>query len=486
MPSACGTQSPTICTVAGNVVSVLAGGNCAISAAQAGNLNYTAAMTLVQYVTVNQGSQIIAFPAPPTPIAYAANQTFSVAATGGASGNPVVFSSSTNPVCTVSGSVVGIVKAGTCTIAASQAGNAQYNAATAVGQTVVINKANQTIAFDPLPSRPLGSGIFTLSATASSGLTVTFTSRTTGKCTVASGTVTLVATGTCTIRAAQSGNVNYNAAPVVDQSFGITAGGLTGQVIGGFNPATPIPYQPAPSNTFTLTATGGGSGNPVTFTSSTASVCTTGGTNGATVTVQTAGTCTLNANQAGNASYSAAAQVSVNVVIDKAGQTITFATLADKQEGDVPFTVSATATSTLAVAFSSTTPTVCTVAGNTVTLLAAGTCSVKADQGGNGNYLAAPSVTRSFTVNGVAKVYFIHADHLGTPRAITKSSDNAKVWEGRLWAHLEERGRVQKSSWDLEFQVLFVPHFRFTTLKKMLSNLLMLLKKPRRCCYDFI
>ena len=49
--------------------------------------------------------------------------TGTLAATGGASGNPVVFSSSTTGVCTVAGSSVTYVGAGTCTVLATQAGN---------------------------------------------------------------------------------------------------------------------------------------------------------------------------------------------------------------------------------------------------------------------------------------------------------------------------------------------------------------------------
>lgn len=63
---------------------------------------------------------------------------FSVAATGGASGNPVTFSSTTLPFCTVSGSMVTLVAAGTCTIAGNQAGNATYTAAPTVTQSFTV------------------------------------------------------------------------------------------------------------------------------------------------------------------------------------------------------------------------------------------------------------------------------------------------------------------------------------------------------------
>ncbi len=89
-------------------------------------------------------------------------------------------------------------------------------------RTFTIARAIQTIAFGPLPDRAVGTPPFPVTATASSGLTVTFSA--TGPCTITltGATVTLTgATGTCTVTARQSGNSNYNAAPDVLQSFKI-------------------------------------------------------------------------------------------------------------------------------------------------------------------------------------------------------------------------------------------------------------------------
>jgi hypothetical protein len=82
-------------------------------------------------------------------------------------------------------------------------------------------------------------------------------------------------------------------------------------------------------------------------------------------------------------------------------QTISFAGLASRALNQSPFTVSATATSGLAVTFTTTTPAVCTSGGTngtTITLVATGTCSVVANQAGNAAFNPAPAVTQSFTV----------------------------------------------------------------------------------------
>jgi len=80
-------------------------------------------------------------------------------------------------------------------------------------------KTPQTISFGPLPAISLRTPPFSLSATATSGLAVSFVSLTPAVCSVSSGTVTLESGGTCTLRAQQAGNSAYSAAPNVDQSF---------------------------------------------------------------------------------------------------------------------------------------------------------------------------------------------------------------------------------------------------------------------------
>src|SRR6266498_3228580 len=69
---------------------------------------------------------------------------------------------------------------------------------------------------------------------------------------------------------------------------------------------------------FAASATGGASGNPVTFTAGPSSVCTSGGTNGSTITIAGAGTCTVTAHQAGNSSYAAATDVPQSFTVNPA------------------------------------------------------------------------------------------------------------------------------------------------------------------------
>ncbi len=86
-------------------------------------------------------------------------------------------------------------------------------------------------------------------------------------------------------------------------------------------------------------------------------------------------------------------------------QTITFGTLPNRGLGDSPLTVSASASSGLPISFSTLTPSVCKINGATVTLLGAGTCTLRAAQAGNPSYGAATSVDRSFVVSTNRPVY---------------------------------------------------------------------------------
>jgi hypothetical protein len=108
------------------------------------------------------------------------------------------------------------------------------------------------------------------------------------------------------------------------------------------------------------------------------------------------GTCTIVASQAGNDIYGAAKESRSFKVLPRS-QSITFPAIADQTVGKL-LTLKATASSKLAVSFASTTTAICKVTGTTASMLAAGTCTIKATQPGDLVYAAAPPISRSFTV----------------------------------------------------------------------------------------
>jgi hypothetical protein len=90
--------------------------------------------------------------------------------------------------------------------------------------------------------------------------------------------------------------------------------------------------------------------------------------------------------------------VAGSITVSKAASTITFAQPATPVTyGVAPISLSASASSGLAVAFTAAGP--CSVSGTTLTVTSAGSCVVTANQAGNANYSAATAVAHTIVVN---------------------------------------------------------------------------------------
>jgi gliding motility-associated-like protein len=375
---------PSVATIAGNIVHIVSAGTSVITASQAGNSLWNPATDVQQTLTVNKADQTISFSTLSSKTCGDADFSLSASASSGLS---VSFTSSNPAVATIAGNVVHIAGAGISVITALQAGNANYNAAPDVQQTLTVNKANQTITFSVLPAKTYGDADFSLSATSSSGLNVTFAGDNPAVATVTGNTVHIVASGTAVITASQAGDANYNAAADVQQTLTVIKANQT------------ISFSALPTKVYgdadlTLSATAS-SGLSVTFASGNTAVATVIGTS---VHIVGAGTSVISASQAGDANYNAAPDVLQTLTVSKANQTISFTALPAKTFADADFTISATASSGLSISFSSGNTAVATVTGNTIHIVGAGAAIITASQAGNINYNAAPDVQQTLTV----------------------------------------------------------------------------------------
>ena len=158
---------------------------------------------------VKNQAQTVSFGAAPTLWLHG---TATVSATA-SSGLAVIYFTYSQSVCTVQSEtgLVTALTAGDCIIAARQDGNDTYGGAEATQTVHVSVDPNQTVSFGTAPALSLFSTA-TVSATASSGLPVTYSSQTPSVCTVdgSTGLVTdLTATGACVIEAYQAGTASY-------------------------------------------------------------------------------------------------------------------------------------------------------------------------------------------------------------------------------------------------------------------------------------
>jgi hypothetical protein len=255
-------------------------------------------------LTVNAAAQTITFGSL-SQVAYSPSGTVTLTATSNL-GLPISYASSNLGVATVSGNTVTIVGAGTTTITASQAGDANNLAAADVPQLLTVTKATQIITFGGISSKAIGTdpSTFTLGATASSGLTVSYSSSNPSVATVSGNTVTLVGGGTTVITASQAGDSNYQAANDATQNLVVTAP----QTI-TFGPLASVTFGSLP---FTLTGTTS-SGLPITYFSSSPSVASISGN---ILTITGVGSATITATQSGNSAFQGATNVQQTLVVN--------------------------------------------------------------------------------------------------------------------------------------------------------------------------
>ena len=333
------SATPPVCTVSGTTVSYVAAGTCQLYADQPGTADYLASPWVTQTFTVTQGSlspQAVTFTSTPPTNANAGDDagSYTPTATGGASGNPVVFSTDAadNSVCFFyQGAVyfggIQTEAGGVCVIHANQAGNAYYAAAPQATQSFTVARAAQ-IGFTAPGTGQVG-GSATLTATATAGQTVepvTFSvdpSTATGVCAVSGvngSTLSYVGVGSCIVDANQASVGGLAAAAPVQGTILVTPAAAP-QAITFTAPAGGTYGASA-----TLSATGGASGNPVTFSlnsTSGAGVCALNGIDGTHLSYTGVGSCVVDADQAASSNYGAASTVQQTIPVTAAPLTVT-------------------------------------------------------------------------------------------------------------------------------------------------------------------
>lgn len=384
------TAGADVCSVSGNVLTGVDVGSCTVTATRAADALYNEVSGQV-VVTVGRALQA-GWTVSATPAAtIAVNGTATLVTAGGAGSGAVSLAITAGAgSCSLSGNVVTGVTPGTCTVTATKAADAQYESASATVDIQVDQAAQAPLVATATPGTIPYLGTATLGATGGSGTgAVSFAvTAGAGQCQVTGNVLTGIGVGGCTVTATKSADVNYGAATA-------TVGVL---VTKAAQPALAVSASPpsvALNGTATLSTTGGAGTGVVSYAvTAGASVCSVAGS---TLTGTGLGLCEVTATKAADTDYEAASDT-VAVSVGKALQTITFAALGNRVLGNADFTVAATASSGLAVTFSTDTPLVCVVAGTTVRLVGMGTCRVIAAQAGDASYNPAVDVVQSFTV----------------------------------------------------------------------------------------
>lgn len=382
-----------VCTVSGSTLSLVGVGTCAVTASQAGDINYYAATPISKSFTVGKGTQTISWT---QTLSGAVGNTITLSATGGPSTSSLTYAG-TAGVCTVSGNVLSLGAIGSCTVTASQAGDTNFYAASPVTKTFTVGKGTQTIVFtSTAPSAVVDGTTYVPTATGGGSgnvVTLTIDAASSAVCSFSGGAIGFHAAGSCVIDANQAGNTNYNPATQVQQTISVGKG------------AQAITFTSTPPSVFVggtayaPTATGGATGNTVVFSIDAGSsyICSI---SEGLVSFNASGTCIINANQAGNDNYNSASQVQQSVTVGKGSQVITWTQSLAGNVGDTIGLSAPAGASGNPVTFASSTLLKCSVSNGQLSLLAGGTCTVKASLAGNADYLPAAAVEKSFSVIG--------------------------------------------------------------------------------------
>jgi hypothetical protein len=197
------------------------------------------------------------------------------------------------------------------------------------------------------------------------------------------------------------------------------AGGLAQSISFPFPGGPPVGAPPTVA-TITLTATAS-SGGPITYVSNTPGTCTV---SGATLSLLKVGECSVNANQAGGDGYAPASARQL-FVIPKRPALVSFHNPGGQPLDPEPLQLVATSDAALPVAFSTSTPEVCSVSGSTLQKRANGLCVVTATADGGDIFLTA-KVDKTIPI-GTATLPALNFASGYKPTDVGRTAENGKI-----------------------------------------------------------
>ena len=378
------STNSSVASIVGHVVTVVGVGEANIVASQAGNEDYLAATPVTRTLHVNKITQSIVFEA--IPRKTYGDLPFELPETTD-KGLPVEYRVINTEVATVSEHTITIVGAGSTDIVASQAGDGLHYEAIPVTQTLIVDKAEQTITLLPFEEYKYGDADILLNEVTDKGLPITYVSQDATVASVTENKVHIVGVGSTGITAMQDGNHNYLPAKSVTQILTV-AKGEQKIILGN------IPNKVYGDEDFELPAVTD-KGLAVTYSSSDTAVATV---HENVVHIEGVGTCQITAVQPGDGYYAAAKDVTLPFSVSKAYQEITFAPLGECTFGMGNLMLLAECNSGSEVYFVSSDTTVVRVEGHEAVIVGAGVCTITAYAESNPNCYDATPVRQELRV----------------------------------------------------------------------------------------
>ena len=212
------SSDPEIISVSGSMATIHNAGSVVISADQSGDENYNPATQSTQTIEVIKSEQVIDFIE--IPVKIFGDPSFELFAESSSGLSVNFFSADENMLKIINVNEAVISGAGEVEVSAVQEGDQNYLPDTVV-RMVVIEKANQTISFEPIQTVRFKDTVI-LVANASSGLEVSFLSGNENIALTEGNKLIATGVGSLTVIARQGGDMNYHPAQEVDQTIDIS------------------------------------------------------------------------------------------------------------------------------------------------------------------------------------------------------------------------------------------------------------------------
>ena len=359
-------------------------------------------------------------------------------------GLPIDYFSATPNVCQVSDIKIYFAGIGACAILGQQKGNEFVDQSSNKEITFKVFRKN-TIAFMPPDSILLTSKTYQLTAVASSGLDVSFTSNSPEICNSSLSILTFLKQGNCLVEARQIGDNFTEPAAVVNARIKVIRGNDI-----KFNYPASVALKLKSLQLSGISS----SGLPLTYKTSTPDFCSVSSN---TLSLLKHGNCLVEANQPGDEFTSQAEKVSASIKILRDNE-ITFVNPASVALKLKSLQLSGFSSSGLPLTYKSLTPSTCATSSSAVTLLAIGSCTVVASQAGDEFTFKAVEVSNTFIVTNdrvladqpdslrgyqIKAIYVVPSD--GTDRQYDTNGYIASI--------LSEGNTFLKANTGLEYQI---------------------------------
>ena len=260
LPLTVTSSTPNICSTDSKVLKLIATGNCTFKVLTAKTKDYVLKET-TQVVTVAgaRSKPELVMSVIPNQTAKSLPKTIGIFRVFGPTGNYIFPKSITQTVCIASDFYVQIIGGGTCTITYQSDADTSYLASDLYKVSFEVTRDPQTMAFTLPTTVDIATKTLALTATASSGASVIYSTTSADACSITGSTLNLLRAGNCVVTASQAGTSTLapisttatimltgaviSPTPVATKKTIVCVKGKTNKQISGTNPKCPKGYK---------------------------------------------------------------------------------------------------------------------------------------------------------------------------------------------------------------------------------------------------